>query len=155
MKTDKKGIKPTILPPEEKFPPQIDARVAHAQDGKGVSTKIRKARMIAALEKALGIVTVACKTVGLERKTHYRWLDKDPKYAAACAEIDEVAIDFVESKMHQRIGQGDSYLIGLYMKTKGRRRDYIERSELVGRDGSPLVPEKRQVMIINGKEIEF
>lgn len=119
------------------------------------TTKHKKEAMLAALEKSLGIVTVAAKSAKIERKSHYRWMEKDKKYRAAVADIDEVAIDFVESKMHVKIQDGDSYLIAMYMKTKGKTRGYIERGELTGANGAPLVPEKRQVMIINGKEIEF
>ena len=42
-----------------------------------------KKAMIEALEQSLGIVTTACKKVGINRKTHYDWLKNDEDYAAA------------------------------------------------------------------------
>jgi transcriptional regulator of acetoin/glycerol metabolism len=41
-----------------------------------------KKAMIEALEQSLGIVTTACKKVGINRKTHYDWLKTDEDYAA-------------------------------------------------------------------------
>ena len=39
---------------------------------KADKTDINKKAMIIALEKSLGIVTPACKNVGISRDTHYR-----------------------------------------------------------------------------------
>ena len=39
-----------------------------------------KVAMLEALEQTLGVVTTACKMVGIERKTHYNWLEKDEDY---------------------------------------------------------------------------
>ena len=38
---------------------------------------IQKRAMIEALEKALGVVTTACKSVGISRSTHYSWMESD------------------------------------------------------------------------------
>ena len=39
----------------------------------------RKKAMIGALQKSLGVVTTACKVVGIDRQTHYNWLETDTK----------------------------------------------------------------------------
>jgi hypothetical protein len=43
-------------------------------------TEQHKKAMLEALEKSLGVVTTACKSVGIGRTTHYMWLDEDPEY---------------------------------------------------------------------------
>ena len=35
--------------------------------------------MLEALEKTLGVVTSACKIVGIDRTTHYQWLKDDAR----------------------------------------------------------------------------
>ena len=47
-----------------------------------------KKAMLEALEKSLGVVTSACKSVGIGRSTHYLWLDNDPEYRRAVEDID-------------------------------------------------------------------
>ena len=41
---------------------------------------MNKRMMISALEKTLGVVTSACKIVGIARSTHYNWYDNDRDY---------------------------------------------------------------------------
>jgi hypothetical protein len=88
-----------------------------------------KKAMIEALEKSLGIVTTACKIVKIERNTHYRWIREDEDYKAAVIGIEDMAIDFAESKLHNQISKGDTTATIFYLKTKGKKRGYIERTE--------------------------
>jgi hypothetical protein len=90
----------------------------------------QKEAMIAALEQTLGVVTGACKRVGITRNTHYRWLKDDPKYAEAVAEVEEMALDFAESMLHKQIREGSVPSTMFYLKCKGKRRGYIEKQEV-------------------------
>lgn len=100
---------------------------------------INKKGMIEALEKSLGIVTTACKAVGISRETHYRWLREDEKYKASVDSIADIALDFAESSLHKQIQKGDVSSTIFYLKTKGKHRGYIERQEVTGKDGANLV----------------
>lgn len=64
-------------------------------------TAQQKSTMLDALRASLGVVETACKAAGVGRRTHYDWLEKDARYAAAVAEVDEVAIDFGESQLYK------------------------------------------------------
>jgi hypothetical protein len=88
-----------------------------------------KKAMIDALEKSLGIVTTACKKVGINRSTHYDWIKEDEEYRDAVNGIEDIAIDFAESKLHSQIDKGDTTATIFYLKTKGKKRGYIERTE--------------------------
>lgn len=103
-----------------------------------ISTKTQKKAMIQALEATLGVVTAACMECGIERKTHYRWLQADPKYKEAVEEIQNIALDFAETKLHQQIRSNNTTATIFYLKTKGKQRGYIERTELTGPDGKEL-----------------
>lgn len=91
---------------------------------------ITKKAMIEALEKSLGIVTTACKSVGISRETHYRWLREDENYKQEVEALSDVAIDFAESQLHKQIKDGNSTATIFYLKTKGKKRGYIERQEI-------------------------
>lgn len=93
-------------------------------------TDISKKAMIEALEKSLGVVTSACKSVGISRETHYKWFREDLEYNQKVTDLENVAIDFAESQLHQQIKKGNPTSTIFYLKTKGKKRGYIERQEI-------------------------
>ena len=93
-------------------------------------TEQHKKAMLDALEKSLGVVTSAAKTVGVGRTTHYLWLQEDKEYKAAVDELSDVAIDFAESQLHKQIKEGNSTATIFFLKTKGKKRGYVERQEV-------------------------
>lgn len=93
--------------------------------------------MLKALEKSLGVVTVACRKSDVPRSTFYKWLNEDEDFALAVKEIENIALDFAESKLHDQIGEGNTAATIFYLKTKGKKRGYIERQEITGADGMP------------------
>lgn len=93
-------------------------------------TDISKRAMLVALEKSLGIVTTACKQVDIARQTHYEWMQEDENYRIAVEAVAELVIDFVESKFQQQIAKGDTTACIFYLKTKAKKRGYIERTEI-------------------------
>jgi len=85
--------------------------------------------MLTVLRKSLGIVTTACDAVGISRQTHYNWLRNDPEYAQQVAEIDDVVLDFLESKAHKLVNDGDTSMTIFMLKTKAKKRGYTQTVE--------------------------
>ena len=104
-----------------------------------------KKAMLSALEQSLGIVTTACKSVGIERNTHYNWLKEDEDYKASVDSIQDITLDFAESQLHKQIKDGEVTSTIFYLKTKGKKRGYVERME---QDVSITLP-KVTIEIIN------
>jgi hypothetical protein len=98
-------------------------------------TEQHKKAMLDALEKSLGVVTAACKAVGIGRTTHYLWMQEDSEYKKAVDELSDVAIDFAESQLHKQIKDGNSTATIFFLKTKGKKRGYIERQEIEATGG--------------------
>ena len=94
------------------------------------SRHIKKEAMLQALENSLGVVTVACKQSDTPRSTYYKWLKEDEEFAKSVKEIENIALDFAESQLHSQMKDGNTSATIFYLKTKGKRRGYIERSEL-------------------------
>tara|TARA_R110002153_G_scaffold34933_4_gene104043 strand:- start:4271 stop:4651 length:381 start_codon:yes stop_codon:yes gene_type:complete len=89
-----------------------------------------KKAMIQALEKSLGVVTSACKAVGINRSTHYEWLKTDEQYKKEVEDVENIALDFAESQLHKQISEGNTSGTIFYLKTKGKKRGYVERQEV-------------------------
>ena len=51
--------------------------------------------------------------------------------------IENIALDFVESQLFKNIKEGKTSEMIFYLKTKGKKRGYIERQEITGADGMP------------------
>ena len=98
----------------------------------------KKVAMIEALTKALGVVKMACESVGISRQTHYNWLKDDPAYKQACDNLPEVVLDFAEHHLHKLISQGNPAATIFLLKTKGKGRGYIERQEIEVAEKKPL-----------------
>jgi hypothetical protein len=125
--------------------------------------------LLEALEKTLGVVTSACRKVNLDRTTFYNYVNSDKEFAAAVDSIQDVSLDFAESKLFELIdgvwaegkekddGEATTYkqppnvtATIFYLKTKGKKRGYIERTEISGKDGEPI---ETMVRVIKPKAV--
>ena len=93
-------------------------------------TEQHKKAIIKALEKSLGVVTTACKNVGIGRTIFYEWMKDDKLFAKEVKDIQNIALDFAVSQLHKQIGDGSTIATIFYLKTKGKNRGYIERQEI-------------------------
>ncbi len=110
---------------------------------------IKKESLLKALEQSLGVVTVACKKADIPRSTYYKWLKDDEVFAKNVKEIENVALDFAESQLHKQISENSTAATIFYLKTKGKKRGYIERQEITGADG---MPSKFEIEIIKRED---
>jgi hypothetical protein len=98
-----------------------------------------KKAMLENLEKALGVVTVAAHNTGIHRDTHYNWMQSDEEYRTKVMALKEVTIDFAEAQLHQLIKEGNVAATIFFLKTQGKQRGYVERQEVTGADGAPII----------------
>jgi hypothetical protein len=117
----------------------------------------KKQAMINALTTTMGIVTQAVKICGISSRTHHRWMQEDEEYAFAVQEITDLAIDFAERKLFELIEGAEKEVVThkgevvtikespnttatiFYLKTKGKKRGYVERQEITGEEGRPVI----------------
>ena len=91
---------------------------------------IKKEAVLDALEKSLGVVTTAVNIVGIARSTFYKWLKEDEDFAKKVKEIENIALDFAESQLHSQMKDGNTSATIFFLKCRGKKRGYIEKSEL-------------------------
>tara|TARA_R110000803_G_scaffold44923_2_gene94874 strand:+ start:479 stop:892 length:414 start_codon:yes stop_codon:yes gene_type:complete len=97
---------------------------------KANKTEHSKKKVVDALEKSLGVVTTACKIAEVSRTQFYQWLKDDEDFAKKVQEIENVTLDFVESQLHKQIKENSTAATIFFLKTKGKKRGYIERQEI-------------------------
>tara|TARA_R100000734_G_C3276057_1_gene70848 strand:+ start:383 stop:760 length:378 start_codon:yes stop_codon:yes gene_type:complete len=113
-------------------------------------TEHTKKAMLDALEKSLGIVTTACKKVGIGRTTYYDWYNTDPEFKAKVDDLKNVALDFAESQLHKQIQDNSTSATIFYLKTQGKKRGYVERQELDLSSGNEQI-NKIEIEIVEPK----
>lgn len=92
----------------------------------GVHYKNVKEAFPEALKKTKGFVQMACQITGINRMTYYRWLESDPKFAAACEKAMEYSCAFIESRWLKNIEKGSQGAIDKWLKYKGKAFGYVE-----------------------------
>ena len=101
------------------------------------SRHLKKEIMLEALKKSLGVVTTALNKTDIPKSTFYKWRKTDPEFEAEVQDIDNIALDFSESKMFEGIQKGSENLIRFHLSRKGKSRGYVERQEITGMEGQP------------------
>ena len=107
-----------------------------------------KGDLLVALDSTLGIVSPACEKLGLDRTTFYRYYNEDKDFAAAVDSIRDKMLDFCETRLMQRVKEGSDTAIIFALKCLGKKRGYIERQEITGKDGKDLVDNGKLVVEI-------
>jgi len=102
------------------------------------TSNTKKEAMLEALEKSLGIVSTAAKMVGIDRSTHYAWLKSDEEYKKSVNSIQDGVLDFAESHLYKLVKEGNPAATIFFLKTKGKKRGYIERQEIEVQEKKPL-----------------
>lgn len=98
-----------------------------------------KADLLAALAANSGIIASACRAANVSRMTYYRYYNEDPDFKEKADDVKELQKDFAESLILKKMKEGDTTMIIFYAKTQMKDRGYVERRELVGKDGEDLV----------------
>ena len=100
-----------------------------------------------ALQKAHGLVAVAARRLSMTgKKISRQGLEKviknSPRLSAVLEDESKAVLDVAEHKLFELVNAGDKTAIIFLLKTKGKSRGYIERSEMTGADGKPITGDK-------------
>jgi len=87
-------------------------------------------RIIEAIYEAHGLITTAAEKAGIDRRTIYRYKDEFPTVAEAIEEAQERLYDTAESKIFEKIEEGDTTMIIFFAKTRMKHRGYVEKQEI-------------------------
>ena len=91
---------------------------------------LKKDTLLQALENSLGIVSTACNRTGISRSSYYKWYKEDEEFRQKVDDIDNVKLDFVESKLFKNTENEKEKSIIFYLQHKGHKRGYIQRQNI-------------------------
>lgn len=107
-----------------------------------------------------GILSDIAANFKVARNTVYNWCEADPEFKEALADSRERFVDLAESNLRKLVAGvpaiekdelGNSRFAGwverpsetaiiFTLKTRGKKRGYVERQEVTGADGADLIP---------------
>lgn len=79
--------------------------------------------------KKAGNISATCVSLGIDRSTFQKWRKEYQELEERLTEVDESLVDFSESKLLEQIQDGNLTAIIFHLKTKGKKRGYVEQSE--------------------------
>lgn len=88
---------------------------------------------------SLGNITSTCKEMGISRQTYYKNRDKDPEVKQLKEDVAEIKLDIAEAQLMKLIQGMNVPALLFFLKTKGKKRGYIEKLEI---DSSDAVPQE-------------
>ena len=109
-----------------------------SENGNSKKREETAARIIAAISESNGLLTLAAKKAGIGYSTVWRYTQDFPTVKQSVTEAKERMLDFAEGKLYEKIKSGDNAAIIFFLKTQGKKRGYVERSEVTGEDGKPM-----------------
>ena len=92
-----------------------------------------------ALQEAKGFLTVAADSLGCISLTILNYIERYPDLKQVVKEEREKMKDYAETKLLHKIQKGDTACLLFFLKCQAKERGYVERQELAGVPGSPLV----------------
>jgi hypothetical protein len=95
-------------------------------------------QMIEALRATHGLISPAADLLGCGRRTMQRYIKEYPEILEAIEDEDEAFNDVAEASLYQAVKRGDPWAVCFRLKTKGKKRGYVERAELGGANGGPV-----------------
>ena len=117
-------------------------------------TEKNKERLLKALEKHLGIVSYACKEVGLSRNTFYDYCKTDEDFKATVDDINELAIDMAESQLYKKIVEGSEKSIHFYLRYRAKKRGYSDSVDITS-GGDKIVSEINVNIVLPKKDDDY
>ena len=76
-----------------------------------------------------GNISKTCEDIGISRSTYYNWI-KEEDFKEQLNLIEDIKVDYVETKLFDLIDKGNVTAIIFYLNNKGKRRGYnIENYE--------------------------
>lgn len=89
-----------------------------------ISTQQKKAKLLKALGKTLGMIAPACRMARVNRQTFYNWLKSDVQFKDEYQNILEDSLDFAEAMLIQLISEGNTKATIFFLSHKAKHRGW-------------------------------
>lgn len=95
-------------------------------------------KIVDAIHKSKGMVTVAARMLGCTRKTVYDSMQRHPEIGEAIQQERDLIVDVAELKLADAVQKGEGWAVCFTLKCIGKGRGYVERQEVTGANGGPI-----------------
>jgi hypothetical protein len=107
--------------------------------------------IVAALHKTHGAVYLAAELIGCSHKTVERRAKKVREVAEVINKYRGRRLDVAELALDKALADNQAWAIQFVLRTQGRTRGYVERQEITGIDGAPVMITEIEVVKDYGK----
>lgn len=91
------------------------------------------------LQKSMGNISVAARSLGMTRNALYQRIRRTPQLKTILDDARESLVDVAESALYSAVTKKEGWAVCFTLKTIGKSRGYIERTELIQRtEETPL-----------------
>jgi hypothetical protein len=91
------------------------------------------------LQKSMGNISVAARSLGMTRNALYQRIKRTPQLKTILDDARESLVDVAESALYSAVTKKEGWAVCFTLKTIGKSRGYIERTELIQRtEETPL-----------------
>lgn len=97
--------------------PLMLAAPDHQRDEQRRTTKAKR-KFLDYLRESAGIITMACAQTGVSRGAYYKWVNKDPEFAAEVDDIMQEQLGEVEDKLLMATMRSEPWAIMFLLKNK-------------------------------------
>lgn len=95
-----------------------------------MSSRIKKAHVLAAIPESGGIISIIAKKLGCAWSTAKAAIDAYPETQQAYADEMERMLDLAESKLYDSINAGDTQDVKWFLSKRGKKRGYGENLDI-------------------------
>lgn len=92
--------------------------------------KPKQETIIGALTRERGLVSPAAEALGVSRMTLHRWINDDNELQQVVEDARNAIVDKAESKLFDKIEEGDTRCVEFALRTLGKSRGYVEKKEI-------------------------
>jgi hypothetical protein len=82
-----------------------------------------------AIKRHHGLLSIAARSLGVNRRSIYRAIERWPDLKDEIDEAREFTVDTAEGKLYAAIAKGEAWAIRYFLQTIGKDRGYIEARE--------------------------
>lgn len=111
--------------------------------------KCSQASVIAALQETKGTVYLAARRLGVSPVTVYSYVKRFKKVRQALKAARAEMLDVGELKLFQAVQNGEAWAVCFLLKTRGKKRGYVERHEQV----FTAAPETKRKDVEEGRKL--
>lgn len=98
----------------------------------------RKAFFLRVVRQRMGAIHISLEDCGISDFAYETWCKNDEHFRREVLRCREMRLDFAEAQLLKNIQAGKEASLIFFLKTQGKRRGYVERTEITGADGGPL-----------------